>query len=150
MSISDELMWRYYEVLLHKTKKEVEHMKAAVEQERAHPMELKKEMAHAIIARFWSLEEANEAQMVFEELFQKKDYSHAQPVNCAALFDKPVWIVDILRHVGAVQSTSDARRLIEAGAVSFDDTKMMDFKAEITLIPDTIIRVGKHRFYKVV
>lgn len=150
MSISDDLMWRYYEVLLHKTPQEIEAMKKAVVAQEMHPMELKKQLAHAIIARFWSTKEADEAQALFEELFQKKDFSHAQAVNCADFLHKQVWIVDILKHVGAVPSTSEARRLIEAGAVTVDQQKISDFKATIVPVPDMFIKVGKHRFYKVI
>ena len=149
MSISDDLMWRYYEVLLHKTHAELEDMKKAVLLGEAHPMELKKILAHTVIARFWSSQEADQAQSTFEELFQKKDYSHAQPVNCADFLNKQTWIVDILKHLGAVPSTSEARRLIEAGAVTIDQQKITDFKAMIVLEPGVFVKVGKHRFYKV-
>ena len=106
-------------------------------------------MAHSIIARFWTTNEANEAQNVFEELFQKKDYSHAQPISCAEFIGKSTWVVDILKHLGAVPSTSEARRLIEAGAVSIDQQKITDFKAMITPVPEMFVKVGKHRFYKI-
>lgn len=120
MSISDDLMWRYYEVLLHKTHHEIDDMKKTVLLEEAHPMELKKNLAHTIIARFWGTPKADAAQAAFEDLFQRKDYSHAQLVNCADFLNKQVWLVDILKHLGAASSTSEARRLIEAGAVSID------------------------------
>ena len=90
MSISDDLMWRYYEVLLHTSEQEIAQLQKAVAKGEAHPMELKKKMAHAIIARFWSAQEADEAQQLFEELFQKKDYSHAQSVQCPEFFGKEV------------------------------------------------------------
>lgn len=149
MSISDELMWRYYEVLLHATEADIASMKHAIATQAAHPMDLKKKMAHQIIARFWSAEEAQKAQGLFEELFQKKDFSHAQEVSCEVFIGKETWIIDILKHLSAVASTSDARRLIEAGAVSVNDEKVTDFKAQIALQPGVLIKVGKHRFYKV-
>ena len=149
MSISDKLMWRYHEVLLYTSKEEIKSMQDAIAQGTAHPMDLKKKMAHTIITRFWSPQEADQAQKVFEELFQKKDYTHAQEVSCAEYIGKEAWIVDILKHLKAVSSTSDARRLIEAGAVSLNDEKQKDFKAQITLEPGMLIKVGKHRFYKV-
>ncbi len=149
MSISDELMWRYYEILLHTTPEQLGDMKHAVERQEAHPMELKKRMAHQIVARFWQPQEAQEAQKRFEELFQKKDYSQATSVNCADFLGKQTWIVDILRHVGAVPSSSEARRLLEAGAVSINEQKITEFKATIVLESGMLIKVGKHRFYKV-
>ncbi len=149
MSISDDLMWRYYEVLLYKTPEELAQMKTAVDTGQAHPMELKKRMAHDVVARFWAPHEADEAQSHFEELFQKKDYSHVSPVNCAEFLGKEVWIVDILRHLGAVKSSSEARRLLEAGAVTLNNQKVTDFKATVVLESGMFIKVGKHRFYKV-
>ncbi len=149
MSISDDLMWRYYEVLLHATEQEIATMKESISTESVHPMDLKKKMALEVIARFWSQQEALQAQEMFEELFQKKDYSNAQEVACTPFLDKETWIVDILKHLNAVASTSDARRLLEAGAVSLNDEKVTDFKAQVVLEPGMLIKVGKHRFYKV-
>lgn len=149
MSISDALMWRYYVVLLHKTEHEISSMKKDVESGSAHPMDLKKLMAHNIIARFWSKTEAHEAQTKFEELFQKKDYSHATEVDCSQFLGKESWIIDILKYLDAIKSSSDGRRLLEAGAVSIDDLKITEFKALVTLSSGQLIKVGKHRFYKV-
>ena len=150
MSISDDLMWRYYEVLLHTTPHELTRLQEAVKKGEVHPMDLKKKMAHAIIGRFWSLVEASEAQRLFEELFQKKDYSHAQTVPCPELFGKELKIIDILRHLNAAPSSSEARRLIEAGAVSINTQKVTDPKALVIVEPEMLIKVGKHRFYKLV
>ncbi len=149
MSISDSLMWRYYEILLHAPASEIGTLQTAVERGEAHPMEIKKKLAHSIIDIFWTSAEADDAQKKFEELFQKKDYSNAQPVNCGEFIGKPTWIIDILRHLGAVPSSSEARRLIEAGAVSINDEKILDVKAQIVLEAGMHIKVGKHRFYKV-
>jgi len=149
MSLSDDLMWRYYEVLLHATEQDIKKMKESIAMQGVNPMDLKKKMAHQVIARFWSPQEAQQAQEMFEELFQKKDYSHAQEVSCEPFLGKEAWIVDILKFLKAVESTSDARRLIEAGAVALDDKKVTDFKMQLALEPGMLIKVGKHRFYKV-
>lgn len=148
MSISDTLMWRYYEVLLHKTTAQIAQMQQAVTTQASHPMDLKKQMAHAIISRFWSPKEADGAQFQFEQLFQKKDLSHAQPI--AGLIGKQFWIVDLLKQLGAAPSSSEARRLIEAGAVSINEQKITDPKAEIALTSEMHIKVGKHKFFKLV
>ena len=150
MSISDDLMWQYYHLLLHKTETEIDALKQAVNTNAAHPMDLKKQMAHDIIARFWSLDQADDAQKIFEELFQKRDYSHAQAVDSSKYFGQDVWIVDLLKHLNSVPSTSEARRLIEAGAVTIDGKKITDFKAQLQIRPETYVKVGKHRFYKLV
>ena len=72
MSMSDQLMWRYYHLLLDVSAKKIEEMKGDVESGKAHPMGLKKQMALGIVLRYWSEDEANKAQSSFEALFQKK------------------------------------------------------------------------------
>ena len=141
MSISDELMWRYYRILLGVADAELARMKAE-----EHPKELKKKLAFEILNKFWSPVEAESAQKQFESLFEKRDYSQAQKV---ALPDQsPIWIVDLLKHVGAVTSTSEAKRLIDSGAVHIDDTVVTDFKAQIVPASGMHIKVGKHRIYR--
>ena len=95
MSISDDLMWHYMHILLYKTDAEIAQLKKQIKDELVHPMDLKKNMAHAIIARFWSAKEADAAQAQFEAIFQKKDYSHAEEV--ALICKAPIWIVDLLK-----------------------------------------------------
>jgi len=149
MSMSDELMWHYFEVLLGRTKDEVEQLRAQVVSGRLHPMELKKNMAHEIVAKFWSETEAVQARDAFTSLFQQKDYSKAQEIFFAAEVKNPLWIVELLKMLGAVQSSSEARRLIEGKAVHIDEQTVTDFKAEIEWKSGTIIKVGKHRIYKI-
>ncbi len=149
MSISDELMWRYYHLLLNKTDDELEVMKQGVANGTLHPMTLKKDMATGIIARFWSTEDAIKARQTFESLFQKKDLSQATEVELPAETPNKLWIVDFLKHLKAVQSSSEAKRLIESKAVEIDENTITDFKAEITWQPGTTIKVGKHRFYRI-
>jgi len=141
MSISDGLMWRYYELLLNKTADEVKELQKSD----THPKELKKQLASQIIEKFWSKKDAESARKNFEALFEKKDYSHAKEVSLPA--KAVIWVVDLLRHVDAVKSSSEAKRLIESGAVHIDGTPITDFKAEIKPIKGMTIKVGKHRIY---
>lgn len=147
MSISDALMWRYFEILLGKSKQELSALEAKVAYGTLHPMELKKQMAHDIIAKFWSKKEADEAQQNFEALFQKKDYTQAQEV--ALGLESPAWIVDILKALGTVKTSSDAKRLIQNKAVSVDGEPVTDFKAQIDWKSGMIIKAGKHKIYKI-
>jgi len=149
MSISDALMWRYLHLLVGKSDQEIDDLKARVSSGSLHPMALKKEMAHAIIAKFWSAQDADRARTAFEQLFQKKDYSHAKEVALPAGAANPIWIVELLKALGALSSSSEAKRLIEAKAVLVDDTPIADFKAQITYKPGMTIKVGKHRIYKI-
>ena len=142
-SITDELMWHYYEILLSYDAQQIAKLKTL------HPMAVKKQMAHAIIAQYWSEDEANAAQLTFEKLFQNKDYSAAQEVQLPSKTPNPIWIVDLLRLLGAIQSSSEARRLIGEGAVKIDNKTILDFKAELKWCSGTVIKVGKHRIYQV-
>lgn len=149
MSISDTLMWRYFSILLRKDKQEISSMQERIAAGTAHPMALKKEMAHAIIAKFWSSVDADSAQEQFEAVFQKKDYSQATPITVPKETANPLWIVDFLKLIGAVQTSSEARRLLDAGAVHIDDNKITDFKAHITWKSGMHVKVGKHRIYHI-
>lgn len=150
MSISDELMWHYFEVLLQKSTAEINGMQEQVASGTLHPMVLKKDMAAAIVAQFWSAQEAEDARAQFGAL-QKKDYAAAaQEVTIPAGTSSSVWIVDLMKLFGAVASSSEARRLIEAKAVSIDGVSIIDPKAHVLWQPGMIIKVGKHRIYKIV
>ncbi len=147
MSISDELMWHYYELLVGKSPEEVAHMQQAVAQGSEHPMDLKKRMAHAVIAAFWSAEQADDARKNFESVFQQKDYSKAQSVTMPEGSDNPIWIVDLLKLLQAVTTSSQAKRLIEEGAVMVDGVEIRDFKAMVSWRVGMSVKAGKHKIY---
>lgn len=151
MSISDTLMWRYYHLLLEKTEAEINQMKQDVADQKVHPMDLKKQMAFGIIEQFWSQAEAQVAQQKFEALFQKKDYSKAKEVMLSDdLKKEPLWIVQLLKELQAVQSTSEARRLIQSGAVRINDEQIKDFSAQLKIENGMTVKVGKHRIFKLI
>jgi len=149
MSISDDLMWRYMKVLLHTPDEEISMAQERVAAGNINPMEIKKDLAHIIIEKFWSKKEADEAQKTFEALFQQRDYSKADEIKLPKTTDNPIWIVDLLKALGALTSSSEAKRLIESGAVTVDEKPVSDFKATISWKPGMIIKVGKHRIYKI-
>ena len=149
MSISDDLMWRYFDVLLKKDAGEISQMQERIAGKTLHPMAAKKIMAHEIIEKFWSKKEADKARETFEALFQKKDYSQAQEVALPADTANPIWVVDLLKVLEAIKTSSEAKRLIESKAVELDGKPVTDFKAQITWQSGMTIKVGKHRIYKI-
>lgn len=149
MSISDRLMWRYMELLLHIPRLTISTFQERVAAGTTHPMELKKQMAQDIVSRFWSSGQAQKAREQFEALFQKKDYSQATPFTLPVGTPNPIWIVDLLKMVGAVESSSQARRLIEAGAVKINETVFTDPKSQIKWQKGMHLKVGKHRIYTI-
>lgn len=149
MSISDKLMWRYMKLLLRNTDDEISLFQERVASGTTHPMELKKQVAYNIIAAYWSKDEAGKAQEKFEALFQKRDYSQASEVQLPVDTINPIWIVDFLKLLDAVSTTSEAKRLIEDGAVKCDGIPVTDFKAQVEWVSGMIIKVGKHRIYQI-
>jgi tyrosyl-tRNA synthetase len=149
MSMSDPLMWHYFEVLLNRTKRELSCMEERVAAGNLHPMELKKDMAYEIILRFWSEKEAVAAREQFEAIFQKHDYSQAQVVTLPHNLPNPIWIVELLKALGAITTSSEGKRLIESKSVRIDDVVVDDFKKEVMYQAGMVIKVGKHRIYKI-
>ncbi|MGZ6250564.1 MAG: tyrosine--tRNA ligase [Candidatus Chromulinivorax sp.] len=149
MSISDTLMWRYYSLLLCKSDQEIEAMKNNVAAEKVHPMDLKKQMAFGIIQEFWSEQDAQIAQENFTALFQKKDLSAGKQITLSAQIANPIWVVDLLKELQAISSTSEGKRLIESGAVIIDGNVIKEFKQQITWHTGMTIKVGKHRIYTI-
>lgn len=147
MSISDELMWHYMHILLYVSQDQITQMKKEIAAGTLHPMDAKKQMARDIVTRFWSLPEAVNAQQQFEALFQKKDYTQAVEIAVATTGD--IWIVDLLKELKAIGSSSEAKRLIETGSVIVDGDAIAEFKAMIKPQAGMIIKVGKHRIYKI-
>jgi len=147
MSISDQLMWHYLELLVGLNPSEIKKRQEAVAAESEHPMAVKKWMAREVVAQFWSAQEADAAQKNFEAVFQQKDYSKAHAVSLPEGTDNPIWIVDLLKLLHAIDSSSQAKRLIEEGAVVIDGVVINDFKAQVAWRAGTVIKAGKHKIY---
>jgi tyrosyl-tRNA synthetase len=148
MSISDELMFKYAMLLLHTPKHIQNQQRNDINSGTLHPMDLKKTIAQKIVERFWGTTAAQNARQQFEELFQSKDYTNAQTVTLTKTSE--YWIVDLLKEIGAISSSSDAKRMIEQNAVSIDGTCISDFKALVTPLQGMIVKVGKKKIIKLV
>ncbi len=146
MSISDTLMWRYYTLLLLTPYDEIVKMQNNVVAGTAHPMELKKQMAFRIIERFWSKAEAETSLKNFEELFQKRDYSHATEITVPS---QETTIIELVKLLPEKLSSTEIRRRIEAGAISIDGEKVTQINTNVLPKSGMIIKVGKHAIYKV-
>jgi tyrosyl-tRNA synthetase len=147
MSIPDQLMWRYLKLLLGKPESYMSEYQERVAAGTTSPMALKKEMAREIVAKFWSKDEAEKAERQFEALFQNKDYSKATPFTLPKDTPNPIWIIELMKLFGAIQSSSEGRRLIQEGAVKIDDEKVTDFQATIAWKKGMTIKIGKHRIF---
>ncbi|MBT1444475.1 tyrosine--tRNA ligase [Shewanella sp. JM162201] len=147
MSISDELMWRYFELLSFRPLTEIEQFKADVANG-ANPRDIKIALAKEIIARFHDEESAQKAHQNFIDRFQKGAMPDDIPeVTLEA--GEGVAVANLLKDAGLVDSTSEALRMIKQGAVKMDGDKLDDAKAVFTQGHSAIFQVGKRKFAKV-
>jgi tyrosyl-tRNA synthetase len=156
MSVSDSLMWRYFELLTRIPGSEVAALRAG------HPMEAKKRLAATITAQYHGPGAATEAAAHFERVHQQRDVPEDIEevllpgdggVGAGKGFESggfrwPVWRV--LREAGLVASNSEARRMIEQGAVEVDGLRVMDLNEGLEGGRRYLVKVGKRRFKRVV
>ena len=144
LSISDELMWRYYELLSEKSLNEIAQLKEDVASRTVHPKTAKENLALEITTRFYNKELATLAKEEFNSVFKAKKL----PTDMAEFeMGDGIWICQALVDAGLEPSTSQARRDVKQNAVSIDQEKISDDKLNLT-IGEYIIQVGKKRFAK--
>ncbi|MDX2495644.1 MAG: tyrosine--tRNA ligase [Desulfuromusa sp.] len=151
MSISDELMLRYYELLSDVDNNRVESVIAGVrgDADGVHPMESKKALALELTARFHGSDAAGLAADEFIRQFKQKQLPDEVPLFSIAA-DEPVWICRLIVEAGMVKSNGEARRMIKQGAVSLGGEKISDTDLEVSLEKECIVQVGKRRFARFV
>ncbi len=148
MSISDELMWRYYDLLSFRSTEEITTLKKSVEQG-TNPKELKIQLAAEITARFHSIEASKEAQNAFAAQFQKHLLPENIPEISVACGAGGLAIANLLKNAGLTSSTSDALRQIEQGAVRIDGERAENKAFVIPIGSEHLIQVGKRKFARV-
>ncbi|KAF0132958.1 MAG: tyrosyl-tRNA synthetase [Candidatus Saganbacteria bacterium] len=139
MSISDELMHKYYKLLADKDLDEIKNM---------HPKEAKKQLAAIITARFYSKQAALEAEAGFESIFAKGNMP--EEIKLIKIPDKKLTIIQLLVKINMVESFAEAKRLIKQGGVRVNGEGINDEKHEIDLTNEKVINVGKRKFLKVI
>ena len=149
MSVSDELMFRYYELVSDLSNAEIEELKQGLEKGALHPKEIKQKLARELTARFHSEEDAHKAEQNFENVFAKHDLPDDMP-EFSLSSTEPVWLPKLMVDSGLVSSTSDGRRMIKQNAVSIDGEKIGDTDFNVEPAGDMILKVGKRRFCKIV
>jgi tyrosyl-tRNA synthetase len=143
MSVSDALMWRYYELLSDRDLADIERVRAGVESGGVHPMEVKKSLAAELVKRFHGAPAANAAQGYFETRYQKKTVPNEIRRQFAA--PEPIWICRLLVDLDFAKSSSEARRLIAQGAVRVDGQVITDVNFQFRGDVHQIVEVGKSR-----
>lgn len=148
MSISDELMWRYFELLSFRPMTEINAWQLACEQG-ANPREYKVKLAQEIIVRFHDQHAAEKALESFEARFKRGAIPDDVEEKELAASDEGYAIANLLKDSGLTASTSDAIRMIKQGAVKIDGEKVSDPKLIIGCGSEQIYQVGKRKFAKV-
>ena len=152
MSLSDDLMWRYYTLCTDLTLRDIEALKGRVAAGETHPKQAKGELARRIVADFHGEEAATEAAAEFERIFARKETpDEIREVRMPAAAE-PLWIPKLLVAAGLAKSNGEARRLIEQGGVSLDGLRLSDPAATIAARPAAshLFKVGKRHFVRVI
>ncbi len=144
MSIPDELITRYFELVTMVAQDEIDNMQKAMQEGTANPRDIKMRLAREIIAIYHSQEEAQKAQERFQLVFSQRDIPEDIPE--VTVKEKELWLPKFLHEQGMVDSTSDGRRMLKQGAVKINGEKYEEenIKAENAMV----VQVGKRKFIR--
>jgi tyrosyl-tRNA synthetase len=148
MSISDDLMWRYYELLSFLPKELITQFKQHVADGK-NPRDIKIDLAKELIARFHSSEQAEAAHQEFIQRFQKNAIPDEMPEFTLMLGSEGLAVANLLKEAGLVASTSEAMRMIKQGAVKQDGEKVEDSRLVFNTAAEYVFQVGKRKFARV-
>jgi tyrosyl-tRNA synthetase len=151
MSISDDLMWKYYLLSTDLTPAEVKALRARVESDELHPMEAKRELAKSIIRDFHSVDAAEAAEAEFRRVFSERQAPAEIEEKTLPASDEPQLLAKVITTAGLAESNKDAQRLIAQGGVLVDEVKVDSTRhaLEATAGKSYLLKVGKRRFAKI-
>jgi tyrosyl-tRNA synthetase len=150
MSISDDLMYRYYELLSDLSMAEIGELKGKVAAGALHPKAVKVQLAKEMVARFHNQTAAEDAERNFEQVFARHEMPDEIEEVRLAPTEAEIWAPKLLMDAGLVKSTSDGRRMIQQNAVAIDGVKVEDINAVVPAKGSILLKVGKRRFCRVV
>ena len=148
MGISDELMWRYYELLSAKSLEDIAELKTSVQNGSLHPKAAKENLAHEMVCRYHSEKDADEARQGFNAVFAGGGVPDDMPEHsctCGEDSTPPVF----LEAAGLVKSRGEAKRLMKEGALSVDGERCEDAVTPLTA-GEYVVKLGKKRFLKLI
>lgn len=145
LSISDTLMWRYYELLSNKTLVEIAALRTGVEEGTLHPKKVKEALAIEITARFHSQDQAQEAAAEFQRVHAQSEIPTEMEEYS---FEGPIWIAKLLVDAKLSPSTSQARRDIKQGSVKIDQNKLSDEQLQLEA-GEYVLQIGKRKFARI-
>ncbi len=148
MSVSDELMWRYLELLSLRTQAELDRLRADVEAG-GNPRDAKMALAHELTARFHGDGAANQAAEDFSRRHRRGETPEDMPEVAIAGGDAGVPLGELVRRAGLAASNAEAMRLIAQGAVRLDGERVSDRAMVVPVGSSSVVQVGKRRFARV-
>ncbi len=149
MSISDDLMWRYYELLSFRPLEELAGLRQAVAAGEAHPKKVKMDLAEEITARFHSDEAARQAREAFDRRFSRGQLPDDIPEVSLLVSDDGIGLAHLLKAAELVASTSEALRMLKQGAVRVDEERVSDGGREFRAGDEVLLQVGKRRIARI-
>lgn len=139
MSISDELMVKYYELLTEENLDKVKRM---------HPRQAKDELAKKLVQKYYSETEAEKAEEEFERVFVKRELP--EEIKEIRIREKKIWVVDLLVKVGLATSKNEAKRLIIQGSVKINQKRIKDSNMDLLMDREYIVQVGRRKFRRII
>ena len=149
MSVSDDLMWNYYELLSDLSLDEISKLKEELVEGKIHPKIVKENLAMEIVARFHSAEAASNARDEFERMFSKKGKPDEIPTVAIDAKEKEILLVDVIATAKLCSSKSEVRRMIKQGGVKVDDEKVLEIDTMLSTDTGVLIQVGKRKYVRV-
>ncbi len=147
MSIPDTLIIKYMKLLTDIPEDEIEDYERRMKERTVNPRDVKMRLAFEITKFFHGEEQAEKAKEEFIKVFSKRELPDDMP---KVRLDGEVSLVDLLVKIGAASSRSEARRLISQGGVKIDGERITDIHAKIRVDGESVLRVGKRRFYRLI
>ena len=149
MSISDEVMLRYYELLSHISGEELNALPQQIQTGSLHPKKAKENLALEIVARYWGKEAASRSKEEFENIFKEKGVPEDIETFAYEWEEENVWVPKLLKAAGAVPSTSEALRLIKQGGLTVNGDRADDPDKKLSR-GNYLFKVGKRRFMRII
>jgi len=149
MSISDPLMFRYYELLTDESLSQIEKWKRDIKEEKLNPKDLKSRLARLLVSDFCGKKEAEKAAQEFDRIFRKKEIpSEIEEIEVQA---QDILLIDLLANQNIFPSRAEAKRTMRQGGVYIDEQRVEDitYKLDLRKKSEYILKIGKRKFYKI-
>ena len=150
LSVSDELMFRYYELLSDLCADDIARLKSEMASGTAHPKVVKQQLARELTARFHGADMARQAEENFERVFSQHELPEDMPELTLPASPEGVWLPKLLVDAAMVKGTGEGRRMIQQGAVTMNGEKVSDVEMVVKTEGEILLKVGKRRFCRVI